>query len=903
MGSSANTPDIRVRLTADGVADVIAALARVRAESHKIDGGGVHLLTSAFEQLGEVLPAITLGLVIEQVVEMGKHALETAENLSKLSQKTGVSAGTLSVFGLAAKETGTEMEKVDVALVKLAKSTADAADGAKKPLKAFQDLGISVQDLKSKTPDQVLVAVATGLSQIESPAMRAQAAVSLFGKAGAQLIPLFNQIAEEGFGSLEEKAKRLGVYLGEDFAEKARLSKIAVADLSAAVQGAAMQFVNGAIPAVDGLADALSVLAGGGDGFYHLGQTIGAGVIYITSGFVSLTEQITIAANSFDLFANRGRLAVDQVLSVTALTEAAREAARTNSANDEAQIASDKNTINQAKADAAKAQRELSESYGNIYKDPKSYKHLNLGIAPPEGNGKDKDQSAKDANARAAYLQSLADNELAINKTKNLIQDGEDKRAYAAGLLSLDQYYDARAARLATTAAEEESALRQKASAAANLPQQNTEQRYKRLQELAKFQTQIDDNELKSQGELRANEEERSAARIAQATKELEITRTLQSAAGQKDAAAETGLKIEINKYEELLVKQGLSTKEINKQSEAYRRRGQAKIDYDKTQEAAAKVSGDYSAAGSLVNAQVGSGRITGYQGEVEKLAIQQEELEKLKAIGEEMTLNAIASADPGAIETANRFNDSLVVQEESLKHLTTAAVEFRNELSTTGRAALTGFFASMIDGSKTASQSLADLGKAFEGIVANMVSQLIVFYTLESLVGWIAPNSDFASSLSSAGPFGKFAGGGYTGDVPTNKVAGIVHGQEWVSSAETTKKYRPMLEAMAGGSMPATSTASAVQAGMNLGAVMIPATALQTASAASEAAAASSGPLVALTVENHTGQPTSQSSARGSNGQEMIKLVVGAVATNIAQGGVVGKQIQTTFGSVRQGR
>jgi hypothetical protein len=45
---------------------------------------------------------------------------------------------------------------------------------------------------------------------------------------------------------------------------------------------------------------------------------------------------------------------------------------------------------------------------------------------------------------------------------------------------------------------------------------------------------------------------------------------------------------------------------------------------------------------------------------------------------------------------------------------------------------------------------------------------------------------------------------GGYTGDMATTAVAGLVHGQEWVSNAQTTNKYRPQLEAMHDGTYDA---------------------------------------------------------------------------------------------------
>ena len=44
------------------------------------------------------------------------------------------------------------------------------------------------------------------------------------------------------------------------------------------------------------------------------------------------------------------------------------------------------------------------------------------------------------------------------------------------------------------------------------------------------------------------------------------------------------------------------------------------------------------------------------------------------------------------------------------------------------------------------------------------------------------------------------YMNGGYTGNLPTNAVAGYTHGQEFVSNAPTTRRYRRELEAMHNG-------------------------------------------------------------------------------------------------------
>lgn len=47
------------------------------------------------------------------------------------------------------------------------------------------------------------------------------------------------------------------------------------------------------------------------------------------------------------------------------------------------------------------------------------------------------------------------------------------------------------------------------------------------------------------------------------------------------------------------------------------------------------------------------------------------------------------------------------------------------------------------------------------------------------------------------------FESGGYTGNVGTKEVAGVVHGQEFVINARATKQFRPMLEEMNKGRLP----------------------------------------------------------------------------------------------------
>ncbi len=97
-------------------------------------------------------------------------------------------------------------------------------------------------------------------------------------------------------------------------------------------------------------------------------------------------------------------------------------------------------------------------------------------------------------------------------------------------------------------------------------------------------------------------------------------------------------------------------------------------------------------------------------------------------------------------------------------------------------------------------------------GIKAAFNSELLRGLGFSTSAG---PSNFFNSVFSGIGSLFGFAGGGYTGGMPVSAVAGIVHGQEFVTNADATRKYRPMLEAMNAG-QPVMTTGGGVTVNVN---------------------------------------------------------------------------------------
>ncbi|WP_336800800.1 hypothetical protein [Kaistia sp. MMO-174] len=108
-------------------------------------------------------------------------------------------------------------------------------------------------------------------------------------------------------------------------------------------------------------------------------------------------------------------------------------------------------------------------------------------------------------------------------------------------------------------------------------------------------------------------------------------------------------------------------------------------------------------------------------------------------------------------------------------------------EMRDLGRDVFSGFISDMREG-KSATEALAN--------ALDKVASKLIDIALNELFGG-------GSSGSAFGAIGKmlgFASGGYTGDGGTGKVAGVVHGKEFVVNARATAKHRDLLEAMNSG-------------------------------------------------------------------------------------------------------
>jgi hypothetical protein len=159
------------------------------------------------------------------VTDFARTLGDTAGRLVDMADRTGVSVSALAELDFAATKGGTSLETLEGGLRKMSVNLADAAGGSKTAVAAFDAIGVSVSELSGLSPDQQFERIADGLAGIADPGKRAAAAMDIFGKSGADLLPLVKDGAK-GVQAFREDAKRLGSISGETAGTLDRLGDV-----------------------------------------------------------------------------------------------------------------------------------------------------------------------------------------------------------------------------------------------------------------------------------------------------------------------------------------------------------------------------------------------------------------------------------------------------------------------------------------------------------------------------------------------------------------------------------------------------------------------------------------------------------------------------------------------------
>jgi len=157
---------------------------------------GLQGLTQTFGVLNKAIAASGIYMAGQVLTRTIMKSIEFGDELAKASIKAGIAGEQMSSLAYAARQSDVDIGSLSIALRKMQIALSEASTGGKGQKEALDALGISLNEIKQLEPDKQFELLADRINALTSPADRARAATDLFGKSGAELLPMFEKGAQ-----------------------------------------------------------------------------------------------------------------------------------------------------------------------------------------------------------------------------------------------------------------------------------------------------------------------------------------------------------------------------------------------------------------------------------------------------------------------------------------------------------------------------------------------------------------------------------------------------------------------------------------------------------------------------------------------------------------------------------
>ena len=169
-------------------------------------------------------------IAIEAFTDSTKRAFE----IYRASAKFGINVQELQYLSIAANDTGLNLTELSNALRYMETNIGKAQTGVKLAVSNLALLGFTAQDLKGKLPEEQLAMLADSFVGIEDPARRSEIAMAIFGRQGANIIPLLS-LGGTTLREMSIRAKELGSTLDEKALKALKNAQVAGLELHIAL--------------------------------------------------------------------------------------------------------------------------------------------------------------------------------------------------------------------------------------------------------------------------------------------------------------------------------------------------------------------------------------------------------------------------------------------------------------------------------------------------------------------------------------------------------------------------------------------------------------------------------------------------------------------------------------------
>lgn len=297
----ANAGALGIQITADD-----AELRAVMRRAAEATVSAFSTMEGSAKQFKSVLEALGVATTVGGILAFARSAIDSAAALDDLAEKTGASVEQLSKLSQVARISGLGIETVETGLIRLAKALGGADEESKGAGQAFAKLGLDMEKLRGMDTADALKLVSTELNKYADGQGKTALALDIFGKSGAQLLPLLKDLGDAGnvnarvTAAQAAEAETLQKSLNKLAGDALDLKRALVLELVPGLQQVA-EYIKSSKSEAEGFSDSFSPVT---ETFKAL-AVLGANVAFVFKG-VGREIAGSIAKRDALIFGNKG---------------------------------------------------------------------------------------------------------------------------------------------------------------------------------------------------------------------------------------------------------------------------------------------------------------------------------------------------------------------------------------------------------------------------------------------------------------------------------------------------------------------------------------------------------------------------------------------------------------------
>ncbi len=183
--------ELAIKMSAD-----VAQLRTDMGEARRTVGDAMSDIRNAVGVAQRTLVALGGTATAAGFAAMIRSSIEAKAKLVDLALQAGTTVEAISALQEVGRFSDTGVEQIVGASNRLSKALVGVDDESKGAGQALRALGLDVEAFKRLSADQQLIAVAKAMETFDDGLERGQAAMLLFGKTGAELLPFLHDLAK-----------------------------------------------------------------------------------------------------------------------------------------------------------------------------------------------------------------------------------------------------------------------------------------------------------------------------------------------------------------------------------------------------------------------------------------------------------------------------------------------------------------------------------------------------------------------------------------------------------------------------------------------------------------------------------------------------------------------------------